>query len=257
VTKRAKWCGGVFCVVVLGATIPCGAQTTDQGKPPVYTYVSQWAVPRAQWAEMAKVNEQDRELMEKLVADGTITGYGASTNLIHQEGEPTHDTWFTATSEGNILKALQAVYAHPGSTTAPVEGQSKHWDHLLVSRMYNQRTGKCDSGYLAGEEWYVKPGQMHAYDELMKNMVVPIFEKLLADGVVTSYAMSTEDFHQDKLGLVVSIFTTNDAAAFDKASKELDEALDKNPAIRSALQSMVEREGHRDFLEQLQYMGNK
>ena len=28
-------------------------------------------------------------MMDKLIADGTLTGYGAFTNLIHQEGEPT------------------------------------------------------------------------------------------------------------------------------------------------------------------------
>ena len=144
------------------------AQNADQGKPPVYTYISEWAVPRAQWAEMVKVDEQDRSLMDKLVADGTLTGYGAYTNLIHQEGEPTHGTWFTATSEGNLLKALEAVYAQPGTTTAPVQGASKHWDYMLVGRVYNQRPGKSEGGYLAGDQWDVKPGEMRAYNDLVE-----------------------------------------------------------------------------------------
>jgi len=195
--------------------------------------------------------------MDKLVADGTLTGYGAFTNLIHQEGEPTHGTWFTATSEGKLLKALEAVYAEPGDTTAPVEGASKHWDYLLVSRMYNQRPGKSEGGYLAGDQWDVKPGEMRAYNDLMKSSVVPALEKMLADGVITSYGIDTEDFHTEKLGRVTFHFTTSDTEAFDKASKALDEAFDKSPGLGTAFQSMVEREGHRDFLTRLRYMSNK
>jgi len=244
-------------VLILGAVLPLAAQNGDQGKAPIYTYVSEWAVPRAQWPDMVKVDEQDRPLMDKLVADGTLTGYGAYTNLIHQEGEATHGTWFTATSEGSLLKALEGVYGQPGATTAPVEGASKHWDYILVSRIYNQHAGKSEGGYLAGDHWDVKPGEMREYSNLMKSVLVPIYEKLLAEGAVTSYGMDTEDFHTQKLGRVTFYFTTSDASGLDKASKAMDEMLDKNPALGAAFRSMVEREGHRDFLARLRYMANK
>ncbi|MGI9075676.1 MAG: hypothetical protein ACR2JB_31090 [Bryobacteraceae bacterium] len=255
--NQTTCCVGFLSIVALVVGVPLQAQTGDQGKPPVYTYISQWAVPRAQWAEMVKLDEQDRPLMDKLVSDGTLTGYGAFTNLIHQEGEPTHGTWFTATSEGNLLKALEAVYAQPGTTTAPVQSASKHWDYMLVGRVYNQRSGKSDGGYLAGDQWDVKPGEMRAYNDLVKSALVPVFEKLLADGSVTSYGMDAEDFHTQKLGRVTFYFTTPDAPAFDKANKAFDEAFEKSPALGSALQSMVDQEGHRDFLDRLRYMSNK
>ncbi len=256
-TNRMSWCVGFSLASVVLTSGSLRAQTGDQGKPPVYTYVAEWAVPRAQWADMAKVDAQDRTLMDKLVADGTLTGYGAFTNLIHQEGEATHGTWFTATSEGNVLKALEAVYKQPGMVAAPVEAASKHWDYMLVSRVYNQRPGKYENGYLAGTNWDVKPGEMRAYNDLIKSALVPVYEKLLADGVVTSYGMSTEDIHTGKLGRVSFYFTTADADGFDKASKALDEAFDKTPAIGAALGSMVNREGHRDFLDRLSYMNLK
>jgi hypothetical protein len=40
-------------------------------------------VPRAQWGDMAKLNEGDRTMEEKLLNDGTITAYGEFENLIH------------------------------------------------------------------------------------------------------------------------------------------------------------------------------
>ena len=254
--RRTSYVGLCF-LFALVAGVPSQAQSGDQGKPPVYTYVSEWAVPRVQWADMVKLDEQDRVLMEKLMSEGILTGYGAFTNLIHQEGKPTHGTWFTATSEGNLLKALEAVYAQPGTTTAPVQDASKHWDYMMVSRVHNQRPGKSEGGYLAGDEWDVKAGEMRAYTDLAKNALVPVFEKLLADGIVTSYSMDTEDFHTQKIGRATFYFTTPDAAAFDKASKAFDDAFEKNPALGSALQSMVDRQGHRDFLDRLRYMSNK
>jgi hypothetical protein len=116
------------------ATGSLAAQTTAHDKVRVYTYVAEWDVPRAQWGDMTKLDELDKPLLDKLIADGTLIGYGAHTNLIHQEGEPTHGSWLSATSEGNILKALESIYAHPGSVSAPVQGASKHWDQMTPSQ---------------------------------------------------------------------------------------------------------------------------
>jgi polyphosphate kinase 2 (PPK2 family) len=142
-------------------------------------------------------------------------------------------------------------------TTAPVQAASKHWDYIVVSRIYNQRSGKSESGYLAGDQWDVKPGEMREYNDLMKSAPVPACEKLLTDGVVRSYGMDTEDFHQQKLGRVTFYFTTSDASGLDKASKAFDEAFDKNAALGAAFRSMTDREGHRDFLARLRYMTTK
>ena len=108
----------ILCLVA-AAVGPLQAQTAAKPKPSVYTYVAQWDVPRAQWADMVKADDADRPVLDKLIADGTLVGYGAYNNLIHQEGEPTHGTWFSATSEGNLLKALEAIYAQPALVTAP------------------------------------------------------------------------------------------------------------------------------------------
>ncbi|MBZ5515657.1 MAG: hypothetical protein LAN62_12615 [Acidobacteriia bacterium] len=247
-------CSLIF--VALAAGLPLRAQSADQGKAPMYSYISEWAVPRAQWADMEKLDDQEKSLMDKLIADGTIVSYASFTNLLHQEGEPTHGTWFSAMSEGKLLKALEAVYAQ-GTTTAPVQAASKHWDYLTVSRLYNQRSGKFDGGYLIVSFWNVKPGHMHEVRDLEKNNIVPVLEKLLAEGTVTAYGMETEDFHAGKLGRADFYVTVSDAAAMDTVDKALDDVFEKNPALEAAFRSMTESEGHRDYLLRLRYMANK
>lgn len=255
--KRTIWyvCFLSFCLAIATAR-PLQAQMATQSKAPVYTYVAEWDVPRAQWPEMVKLDEQDRPLLDKLVANGTIVGYGAYTNLIHQEGEPTHGTWFTATSEGNLLKALEAIYAQPGSTTAPVQGASKHWDQILTGDVYNSRPG-TSAGYLTWSRWEVKPGEMRNYNELSKNVFVPVLEKLLAEGSITSYGTLREDYHTQKLGTIFEYFTVPDAASLDKANKAFDDVFNNNPTLRDAVRALTDREGHHDFLTRLRFMVNK
>lgn len=242
--------------LALATVRPLQAQMAAKGKAPVYTYVSQWEVPRAQWGDMVKLDEQDRPLLDKLVADGTLIGYGAYTNLIHQEGQPTHGSWFTANSEGNLMKALEAIYAQPGSVSAPVQGASKHWDQILTGDIYNSKPG-TSGGYLTWSRWENKPGDARNYIELSKSAFVPILDKLLAEGSITSYGVLREDFHQQKVGTIYEYMTVPDAASLDKVKKAFDDAFSNDLAIGEAMQALAERERHQDFLTRLRFMVNK
>ncbi len=254
--RRTIWgvCLLLCLTLAIGGSLQ--AQTAAKGKAPVYTYVAEWDVPRAQWGDMVKLDEQDRPLLDKLVADGTLIGYGAYTNLIHQEGQPTHGSWFTATSEGNLMKALEAIYAQPGSVSAPVQGASKHWDQILTGDIYNSKPG-TSGGYLTWSRWEIKPGDMRDYSELTKSAFVPVLEKLLAEGSITSYGLLREDFHQQKLGTIYEYLTVPDAASLDKVNKAFDDAFSNNPAFGDAVRALAEREGHQDFLTRLRFMVNK
>ena len=256
--RKPFWALAVLSLcLVLAMALPSPAQqAAQQEKPPIYTYVATWSVPRAQWADMEKQDQQERPLMDKLVANGTLIGYGGYTNLIHQEGEPTHGTWFSASSEGNLMKALEAVYAQPAMVTSPVQGASKHWDYLFRDTLYNAKAG-TSAGYLTWSEWQVKDGQMRAYQELSKSLMVPMLEKLLAEGAVSSYGTNVEDYHQDKIGRVFEYITVPDAASLDKVNQAFDNLFKNNPALGNAFRALVKSEGHRDFLTRLRYMVNK
>jgi hypothetical protein len=256
--KRATSCVCFLILFLVAAAVrPLLAQPAAKTKPTVYTYVAQWDVPRAQWADIVKADEADRPVLDKLVADGTLVGYGAYTNLIHQEGEPTHGTWFSATSEGNLLKALEAIYAQPALVTAPVQANSKHWDLILTGDVYNYKPGNSKDGYLTWSRWEIKPGAMRGYLDLSKKVFTPVLEKLLADGTITSYGQLSEDYHTQKMGVVFEYFTVPDAASMDKANKALEDVFANTPALGDAVRGLTEREGHRDYLTRLRFMVNK
>jgi hypothetical protein len=253
--KRTIHRSGLLLLLALSA-FPAVRAQDDKGKPPIYTYISEWTVPRAQWTDYIKSDDAENPLMDKLVADGTLIGYGTFTNLIHQEGEPTHGSWMTATSEGRIAKALEAVWARP-EIASPAFAASKHWDYLTVSRNYNGKPGTWQGAYLTGDQWNVKPGDMRDYTALVKSNLVPVLDKLVADGTVISYGFATEDYHTGTLGRVTFYMMVPDADALDKVDKAFDDAFDKMPSYGLAFRSLVDREGHRDFLDRVRTMTNK
>ena len=57
-----------LCALAMSAVwaSPASAQMSEaKEKPPMYSYVSFWNIPRAQWAEMAKADEADRKILDK------------------------------------------------------------------------------------------------------------------------------------------------------------------------------------------------
>lgn len=246
-----------FCLL-LSVVAPLAAQQTpNQGKPPMYTYVASWDVPRAQWAEMDKLADADKPVLDKLVADGILNGYGAYSNLLHQEGEPTHGTWFTSTSQANLLKALETIYKQPSLVGAPVQAASKHWDEMLVDRgNYGYKPG-ASTGYLIWSQWQIKPGEGQNYQNIVKSVWVPFLEKLLADGTITSYGFDMEDYHSKPVGIVYEYVTIPDATSLDKLNKAFDALFDSNPSLGAASRSATNREGHRDYMTRIRFMVNK
>lgn len=98
---------------------------------------------------------------------------------------------------------------------------------------------------------------MRSYSELTKSALVPVLEKLLAEGSITSYGLLREDFHQQKLGTIYEYFTVPDAGSLDKVNKAFEDAFSNNPAIGDAVRALAEREGHQDFLTRLRFMVSK
>ena len=61
--------------MMAASAAPACAQDELKEKPPMYSYVAFWNIPRAQWADMEKSNAADQKILEKALADGTIVGF--------------------------------------------------------------------------------------------------------------------------------------------------------------------------------------
>ena len=245
----------VFALAILFVS-PAWTQTANEEKPPLYTYVSQWAVPRAMWADYQKVEASGNDAMNKLVTDGTLVAYGNFSVLNHQEGLPTHGSWFSARSMANILKVLEGLRSGPDAT-GPVFAASKHWDLIVESRNYNAHSGTFKNGYLRVGSWKYRAGASDPDGKIIKATMVAMLEKLLADGALHAYQIDEESVHSsDPDGFFVAI-VTNGAEGLDKFYAALDEADKKNPAGMAGYGSLLDSKGHRDTLSHVDTMTHK
>ncbi|MGH9684768.1 MAG: hypothetical protein ACRD4S_14295 [Candidatus Acidiferrales bacterium] len=248
-SNRIQRCLLAVCAIafaVLWAS-PTRAQMNQTAKPTLYTYVAEWSVPRAQWPVMEKSDTSMKAAMDKLVADGTIVGYGSFKTVVHQEGHPTHGSWFQAMSMGNLMKALAAVMATPEDNN-PALAASKHSDFILDSTQYGFQSGTFENSYLRVGTWIVKPGSGETIKEALKNYIVPSLEKLLADGSIRGYQVDEEAIHTEDPGMIDVAILTNGADGLDKYYAALAEAGKKSPLSGIAFDQGVDESGHRDIL---------
>ena len=195
---RGKVIAGLCALGMVAAiAAPAVAQTSEvKEKPPLYSYIGNWTIPRAQWADMAKLAEADRPALEKALASGTIVAFGSDVNLVHSlEGE-THDDWWSATSMAGVLNLLEQFYQSGNTATPVLASATKHWDDLLVSRYYNWHPGSVKNGYTHVGIYKLKPDAPDdAVQAISKNLVVPLLEKQLAAGNIAEYEIDTEAIH--------------------------------------------------------------
>jgi hypothetical protein len=243
---------------VLALLLGC-APLWAQGKPnphPIFTYVSEWGVPRAQWSDMAKNDAEDKTILDPLVADGTLLGYGTFENRVHSDGGYTHGSWFIATSLSNLFKAIEGLYTRPG-VTAPVLAASKHQDYLMISTEYGAKAITNSTGYLRVISLEVKPGSMNDFLEAYRRYIVPVYEKLLADGAIVVYQLDSEYVVENAPGRIFSVVGTRDAEGLDKVRAAIGDLFEKNPAAFGALLSSTVPNSRNDFLARITTMTRK
>jgi len=180
----------VPCVLALCAVsvLPASAQMAEvKEKPPMYSYVGFWTIPRAQWGEMAKNDVADQKILDKAMANGTIVGYGNDLNLVHQLDGPTHDNWWSATSMAGLLNVLDQFYKSGNATSPVLASATKHWDNITVSRHYNWHSGSWKDLYTHGSSYKLKSSAPDdAIETLSKDMLVPCSRNNLLTAPFTS-----------------------------------------------------------------------
>lgn len=245
---------GIFVAFTLGlVAVPASSQ--DKTTKTTYIYVSEWAVPRSMWSQMAKLQTEDRAFLDKFVADGTITGYGEYTNLVHQEGQPTHGDWLQSNTQAGIVRVLAALAARPGGQP-PVLSASKHWDFFLASDASEAggKSGIFTNAYLRVLTIRLKVGQGHNFDHLYKTYILPIYKKLLSDGTLLAFGVDGQEVISENAGDIDIYTVAANAEALDTANAALQAAFAKNPGAIQALQSTTKRKNVRSSLSIVNYM---
>ena len=245
---------GLCVVICLCTAVALGlgeqrasAQMAAAEKPPVYTFVMEWDVPRAMWGDYEKQMATTSDTLKKSVEDGTLVAYGMFSTVAHQEGSANHGTWITASSIANLMKVLDVLRASPTSTS-PVISASKHWDLLVSSKDYAAHSGTFTNGYLRVATWIGKEAGNDPGGKIEKASMVAMLEKLMADGALHAYSLDREIIHTMDANAFFVVLVTNGPEGLDKFNAAVEDMGKNNPTALAAFRSLLSENGHRDSL---------
>jgi hypothetical protein len=223
------------------------AQAQVKEKPPLYTYFASWQIPRAHWAEIDKANQADEKILDQAVSSGSLVAYGDDAAVLHQADGSTQDNWWSATSIAALLDALESL--SKGAPPPVLATATKHSDAIFESKFYNWHAGTYKGAYTHTAYYKLKADAPDdAVAIISKAFVVPLMEKLLADGTIVEYEVDEEAIHSEAPDAFWIDYITATSAGIDKVNAALDSAFTANPLTGPALGSMVDLKLHRDYL---------
>jgi hypothetical protein len=250
--KKAKSIAIVVCV--LAALLGSVAQAQQQ-EPTYYTFVAEWAIERSQWGEFVNFFERSsRPVLERMMADGTIVGWGAFESVVHVPGETTHGIWWVSRTIAGIERTrAELVRQDP----APAMLSAKlHRDYFLSSQLHQAKAGNVAGGYLSVASFFIQPGKGGQWRQLWDKYDKPVLEELLANGTLLFYGIDTEDVHTTDPGLRFVVTVSPSAEAEDKVAAAFAAANSKRSpaeqqAIRAAFADVLQPGTHRDFFARI------
>ncbi len=252
-----KRIAGVFVLVTALIAVPIAFSQMEQAQPVVYTYVSQFQVPRANWAQYAENTEKTFvPVAEKMVADGTILSYSTFETLVHTPEGYTHGAaWSSATISG-LTKVLDEVRKN-----APQPGQiaaTKHEDYLMQTSMYTMGTGSGKDTYLRVVCSNAKPEKPEGYAAALKKYLWPMFEDQVKKGVANYVGLDQQYVNNSAPSLRCLVITYPNAESMDKWAAAVNATLGKmSQSDREAFSGSTVTESRRDFMARITHSGHK
>jgi hypothetical protein len=240
----------VLAVMLVPVALPQGEST-----PIVYTYVSQFQVPRANWAAYSEDTEKSFiPVVEKSLADGSILSWSTFEQVVHTPDGYTHGAAWSSNSIAGLMKVLDEIRKN-----GPRSGQiaaTKHEDFLMQTRMYHGGSGT--PAYLRVVCSMAKADKPEGYTATLKKLLVPTFEEQLKSGVATYYGVDEQYVNTSASSMRCVVITYPNAESMDKWAAAINTTMGKwSPAERAEFAGATVPDSRRDILARISHSGHK
>jgi hypothetical protein len=222
-----------------------GQQAQPQTQPQTLTFFYGYTVvPGKEEEFMNLVKTVGAPVRDKLMAEGVVLAWGLETPILRYPGGTTHLIWFSVANWSGVEKVLKAMEAQlqklateeskrtetahaakqkPAPTTAErmkeALDMSKTRDWLSRDLVANFAAQPPPAGALPMTRYNfvkVKPGKAAEYRRAWEKYNKPVYDKLVADGVVLAYGLAVEEVKTDGDFTHFVWVATADMSGFDK-----------------------------------------
>jgi hypothetical protein len=249
-----KRIAGLFLIVLTVILVPAALPQMEP-TPTVYTFVSQFQVPRANWAQYSEdIEKTIVPIAEKSLADGNIVSWSTFESVVHTPDGYTHGAAWSSTSIAGLMKVLDEV-RKAGPRPAQVAA-TKHEDLLMQSSMYH--VGSGTPTYLRVICSMAKADKPEGYTATLKKLLVPTFEEQVKKGVATFYGVDQQYVNTGAQSLRCVVITYPNAESMDKWATAITTTMSKwSPAERAEFASSTVPDSRRDFMSRITHSGRK
>lgn len=222
----------------------CVAAGQPAQPQPLTFYYDYNVVPGKEEEFMKLVSTVGAPVRDKLMADGVVLAWGVETPILRYPGGTTHLIWFSvanlagvdqvltgmeaqlaklAAEDAKAAEAARAKKQTPPMTTAErtraVFDMSKTRDWLTRDLVSNYGTAAPPAGVLPFTRYNfikAKVGKGGDYRRAWEKYNKPVYDKLVADGVVLAFGLAAEEVKTDGEFTHFVWYATANMAAADK-----------------------------------------
>jgi hypothetical protein len=235
----------------------------DLGLPEARTYrfQSEWRVPQKSIAVFAAELEKNvRPILQKLMEQGTVTDYGTFMTLVREEEGPTNGYWFGIPTYAALPKALDALAKLPPSALG--ESAVKQHDYFLRHELRLTRPSAGTNGYYYFNSTLIQPGKQGQWREWWDHYQKPLYERFLADGLITNYEIDEGEMHTMDPNWQYLIWIATSGEALDKMNdawiaRAKRQTAEEKRAMAAELAAVVVAGSHRDYFAHALSYGSK
>ena len=243
---RGRILAGAACVALAAVAAPAFAQA-----PPSLTWVAYAQGKPGKTTEWLKLTlKHDAPIYDKLMAAGVVRGWGVATPVNHRPGFGWNLlTWVTVDNWAGVEKwagaAMQTMQARSEQETKAIEASYQaveegrsHFDEVVRNAVFVPGKPGAKIGYFLVGHYLARAGQDAALTQLYKEAIVPIADKLVADGVVVGYGLHVQELHgqfqPDRKWTHRSWYGVSDLGAIDRITAALVAGITPQLAARAA-----------------------
>lgn len=258
--RKTQWIGmaGLVAVLLVAGlavvSVPV-ARTQGGTQPTMYTYVSQFQIPRALWAQYSEDTEKNFvPIAEKMTADGTLAAWSTFEHIIHTPDGYTHGAAWTSPTIAGLMKTLDEV--RKGSPRPGQIAATKHEDFLMQSSMYQGGSGTPT--YLRVVCQMAKADKPDDFAASLKKFLVPAFDEQIKKGAATFYALDSQYVNTGAPSLRCLVIDYPNAEGMDKWAAAIGATLGKMTASeRAQFAGTTVPDSRRDILARITHSGHK
>jgi hypothetical protein len=242
-------------VFVLVVTLVPPAIPQTESMPIIYTYVSQFQIPRANWAAYSEDSEKSFvPIAQKALTDGTILSWSTFEQVVHTPDGYTHGAAWSSNSIAGLMKVLDEIRKN-GPRSAQFAA-TKHEDLLMQTRMYHGGSGT--EAYLRVICSMAKADKPEGYTAVLRKLLVPTFEEQLKNGVATYYGIDEQYVNTSPSSMRCVVITYPNAESMDKWATAINTTIGKwSPEERAEFAGATVPDSRRDILARITHSGHK